>query len=135
MEEIFAAVLSAVAELIFEVFCQVIVEAVAALIARSFRNLFEKSNAINPVLAAVGYLILGLMVGAVSLYLFPHSLVRPSRFRGISLIISPVITGLVMSQVGVAVRRKGGQPVRIESFGYGFTLALGLAAVRFMFLK
>lgn len=82
MEEIFAAVLSAVAELIFEAFFQVIVEAVAVIIARSFCNLFEKSNAINPALAAFGYLILGLMVGAVSLHLFPHSLVRPQDFAG-----------------------------------------------------
>jgi multisubunit Na+/H+ antiporter MnhE subunit len=135
MEEIFAAIFSAFAELLFEVFCQVVVEAVAALIARSFRNLFEESNVINPILAAIGYLILGLMIGAVSLHIFPHPLVRPSRFHGISLIISPLITGLVMSQVGVAVRRNGGKPVRVESFGYGFTLALGLAAVRLMFLK
>jgi hypothetical protein len=135
MEEIVAAIFSGIAELLFEVFFQVIVEAVAALIARSFRSLFEKSNVINPVLAALGYLIFGLTIGAVSLHLFPHPLIHPSRFHGISLVISPVITGLVMSQIGVVVRRKGGQPVRIESFGYGFTLALGLAAVRFMFLK
>ncbi len=121
----FFALLSAVAELLFEVFFQVVVEAVVALIVRSVRNVFEETNAINPILATIGYLLLGSVFGLASVRLFPHPFFQPSKFHGVSLLISPVITGMVMSHVGTMLRRKGKQAVRIESFGYGFTFALG----------
>jgi hypothetical protein len=135
MDEVFFALLSAVAELLFEVLFQVVVEAVVALIVRSIRNVFEETNAINPILATTGYLLLGSAFGIASLRLFPHPFFQPSKFHGISLVISPVITGLVMSQVGIVLRRKGKQAVRIESFGYGFTFALGLALIRFILVR
>jgi hypothetical protein len=49
---VFLALLSAAAELLFEVFFQVVAEAIVALIARSIRNVLEESTAINPVLVA-----------------------------------------------------------------------------------
>ena len=135
MDEVFIALLSAVGELLLEVFFQVVVEAIVALVVRSVRNVLEESNAINPLLAAAGYFLLGLAFGITSLRVYPHPLFHPSKFHGISLVISPVITGLVMSQVGTVLRRKGKQAVRIESFGYGFTFALGLAIIRFIYVK
>jgi hypothetical protein len=133
MDEIVLALLSAAAELLFEAFFQVVLEGIVALIARLIRNVSNQSNAINPILAAIGYLLLGISFGIVSLRFFPHPLVHISKFHGISLLLSPVITGLVMSQVGVVLRQKGKRTVRIESFGYGFTFALGWAIIRFFF--
>jgi len=135
MDEVFIALLSAVGELLLEVFFQVVVEAIVALVVRSVRNVLEESNAINPFLAGVGYFVLGIAFGIASLRVYPHPLFHPSKLHGISLVISPVITGFVMSQVGTVLRRKGKQAVRIESFGYGFTLALGLAIIRFIYVK
>jgi hypothetical protein len=40
-----------------------------------------------------------------------------------------------MSQVGLVLRRKGKDSVQIESFGYGFTFALGVAIIRFFFVS
>jgi hypothetical protein len=135
MEDIFLALLSAAAELLFEVFFQVVLETIVALIARSIRSVFTQPIAIDPILAAIGYLLLGISFGTVSLHFFPHPLVHTSRFHGISLMLSPAITGFVMSQVGVLLRLKGKRAVRIESFGYGFTFALGLAIIRFFFSR
>jgi hypothetical protein len=135
MDEVFIALLSAVGELLLEVFFQVVVEAIVALVVRSVRNVLEESNAINPFLAGVGYFVLGIAFGIASLRVYPHPLFHPSKLHGISLVISPVITGFVMSQVGTVLRRKGKQAVRIESFGYGFTFALGLAIIRFIYVK
>jgi hypothetical protein len=135
MDDVFFALLSAVAELLFEVLFQVAVEAVVALVVRSIRNVFDETKAINPILATIGYLLLGSAFGIASLRLFPHPFFQPSKFHGISLVISPVITGLVMSQTGIMLRRKGKQAVRIESFGYGFTFALGLAIIRFILVR
>jgi hypothetical protein len=135
MDDVFFALLSAVAELLFEVFFQVVVEAVVALIVRSVRNVFEETNAINPILATIGYLLLGSAFGLASVRLFPHPFFQPSKFHGVSLVISPLITGMVMSQVGTMLRRKGKQAVRIESFGYGFTFALGVAIICFILVR
>jgi len=123
------------AELLLEVVFQVIAEAFTALAVRSVRNVVGESKGINPILAGAGYLLLGTACGAVSLLLWPHPLVHPSRFHGISLVISPVITGLIMSQIGLMQGRRGKGAIRIESFAYGFTFALGVAAIRFCFVK
>jgi hypothetical protein len=135
MEDLFATLLSGIVEILLEVFFQVAIEAVVAFVSRCLRNIFSGSNAISPVLAAAVYLLLGVIFGAVSVFVIPHPIMRPARIHGISLIVSPVITGLIMSQVGVLLRRNGKEAVRIESFAYGFTFALGVAAVRFAYLK
>ena len=135
MEDFLFAALSAIAEVLFEVFLEVALESLVALIARSVRNLLEESSAIPPAFAAAGYGLLGSVFGAASLLIYPHPLFHPSRLHGISLIISPGITGLVMSQVGNLLRRKGRRPMQIESFGYGFTFALGYAGIRLIFAR
>ena len=40
-----------------------------------------------------------------------------------------------MSQIGILRRRKGKDSLQIESFGYGFTFALGVALIRFFFVR
>jgi hypothetical protein len=114
---------------------QWIAESFIVLIIRSVRNVASESKAISPVLAALGYLLLGVGFGAVSVLLFPHPLVHPSKVHGISLVISPLITGLIMSQIGIVRRRGGGDAIRLESFGYGFTFAFGVAIIRFLFVR
>jgi hypothetical protein len=135
MEDFFLALLSGAAELLVEVVFQWIAEEFTVATIRSVRNATRKSRAINPVLAVMGYLLLGVGFGALSVFLFPHPLVHPSRFHGISLILSPLITGLIMSQIGLLHRHKGRDSLQIESFGYGFTFALGVALVRFFFVR
>jgi hypothetical protein len=134
MDELIFALLSAIAEILAEVLLEVALEAIAATIFRSIRNLVAESNAISPVLATAVYLLLGTGFGVLSIF-FPHALIHRSRFHGVSLVVSPVLTGLIMSQVGLVLRRKGKDSVQIESFGYGFTFALGVAIIRFFFVS
>jgi hypothetical protein len=135
MEELFAALLYGLFELFAEVILELLSEALFSLLIRSVRSVFDGVDAENPILAAVGYLLFGLVAGVASFFLFPYHLVRPSRFYGISLLISPLITGLIMSQVGAFLRRKDKTTVRIESFLYGFTFALGIAIIRLALVK
>jgi|HubBroStandDraft_5_1064220.scaffolds.fasta_scaffold70741_1 hypothetical protein len=134
MEELLGAILAGLAEFLLELFFELFAEAIVALIFRSLRNLLSDAI-LSPIVAYVFYLSLGCAFGAASLLLFPHPIFHPSRLHGISLLISPAITGLVMSQVGAFLRRKGKESVRIESFGYGFTFALGLAIIRLAFVR
>ena len=134
MDELFSAILSALAELLLELLFEVFLEAIVGLIVRAVRSLFSNAT-LSPTLAAAFYLLLGGAFGAASLVLFPHPIFHPSKLHGISLLISPVLTGLVMSQVGILLRRRGRESVRIESFGYGFAFALELAMIRLIFAR
>ena len=135
MEDLFLTLLSGAAELLIEVIFQCIAEEFTGATIRSVRNVARESKAVSPVLAAAGYLLLGVGFGAASVLFFPHPLFHPSKFHGISLLVSPLITGLIMSQIGLMRRRKGKNSSQIESFGYGFTFALGVALIRFFFVK
>lgn len=135
MEELFFALLSGVAELLIEVIFEFASEAFFALITRSLRNLFGEARAVNPFLAAICYFVLGAACGAGSVFAFPHPLVHRSRVHGVSVLVTPIITGLIMSKIGLARRRKGQDSVQLETFGYGFTFALGLALVRLFFVR
>jgi len=86
------------------------------------------------VLATVGYTLLGASAGGLSLFIFPHPLVHPSRLHGINLLVSPIVTGLVMSLIGSILSRQGKKVVQIESFGYGFAFAFGMALIRYFFV-
>lgn len=137
MEEILGEILGLIFEILLEVLLQLIFEggvAVASRAPRRFRFAPFLRNALsprNPPLTTMKFSVLGFLLGSLSVLIFPHPLVHPSRFHGISLLISPVITGLIMGLIGRTVRRRGNSPVRIESFTYGFTFAFAFALIRF----
>jgi hypothetical protein len=122
------------AELLLEVLFEFAGEAILDLLLRAITESFETSHRSNPVFASVGYVFLGSMAGALSLLVFPHPIVHPSKIHGISLLVSPIVTGLLMSFIGSTLRRQGKKVVQIESFGYGFAFALGMAVIRYFFV-
>ena len=89
----------------------------------------------NPPWTILKFTLYGLGSGFLSLLLFPHPLAHPSKFHGVSLLISPVITGLVMAGIGGVVRRRGKTPVQIESFAYGCTFAFAFALIRLLMVR
>jgi len=135
MDELIFALLYGIAEVLAEMLVEVAFEAIVAVIVRSIRNFATRTSAVSPILSVFGYLLLGSGFGIVSAFLFPNALFHRSRFHGASLVISPVLTGLVMSQVGRILRQRGRNSVQIESFGYGFAFALGVATIRFFFVR
>ena len=119
-------------ELLGEMLIQVVAEALLELGLHSLAEPFRRQP--NPWLAAVGYATIGLSVGGLSLAVFPHLLVG-ARFRLINLIVSPVVSGALMSALGSWRRRRGDAVLRIDRFSYGFLFAVGFAVVRFFFAK
>lgn len=87
----------------------------------------------NPFAAGVGYFLIGLMLGGISLLIFPNSFVRSETFHGISLLITPVVSGLVMAAIGRWRARQRKTILRLDSFVYGFLFALAMALVRFVY--
>jgi hypothetical protein len=135
MEELFGAILAGIAELIAEILLEAVFAELAGVLSRAFRLFNVKVRRADPVVATVTFGLVGVSSGFLSVFLFPHHLVHPTRLHGISLLISPILTGLLMAQIGRTVRRWGRQPVRIESFGYGFIFALAMALVRFWLVR
>jgi hypothetical protein len=120
-------------ELIGEFLLELAITALVDLALRAIAKVFETFRLVNPVLASIIYVLLGALAGGLSLLIFPHPLVHPSRLHGINLLVSPVVTGLAMSQIGSILRCQGKKVTRVESFGYGFALAFGIALVRYFF--
>jgi hypothetical protein len=139
MEELLLGLLWSILELVFEAVFEGVFEYLAAglasLLLRALGVVSEISAIQNPVLATCVYALFGGLLGGVSLLFFPHHLVKPSRIHGISLLVSPVITGLMMWATGAVLRRRGKRVTQLESFGYGFAFAFGMALVRFFFAK
>jgi hypothetical protein len=141
VDELIAAILGAIAELLFELFVELIAAAVLGLAYRALLGLFTglaEALKDNHILTGFMYALLGPLAGALSLLLLPHPLIQrehPNRFHGISLLISPILAGLVLSSVGSVIRRRGIKVTPVETFGYGFAFALGMALIRFLFAK
>jgi hypothetical protein len=141
LDELLAAILGAIAELLLEAFMELIAAAVLDLASRALLDVFTGlTDAIkeNKILTGFMYGLLGVLAGVLSLLVLPHRLIHrehPIGFHGISLLISPIIAGAVLSSVGAAMRRRGKKVTPVETFGYGFAFALGMALVRFLFAK
>jgi hypothetical protein len=150
MEDLFGFIF----EFVFEVLIQIVFEAgvdAASRASRHGEDVHTGSKAhrrfrfvpvrrlslgkTNPPITILKFTLLGLALSFVSILVLPHPLVHPSKFHGISLLISPLITGLIMGFIGRTIRRRGKIPVQIESFAYGFTFAFAFALIRFLMVR
>jgi uncharacterized membrane protein len=135
MEELLAGVIEMIGEVLFEAVFEVVCFCLATLLTRAISKLFSIFSDLNPIATAFALGMLGALVGFLSVIAYPHPLVHPSRFHGVSVIVSPLITGFVISQLGRLLRNIGRKVTPIESFGYGFVFAFAMALVRFLMLK
>ncbi len=139
MDELLAGVLAAIAEVLFEAFFEIACGGLASLLTRGISKLFktvsETISDVNPAATTFALGMLGVSAGFLSVVAYPHPLVHPSRLHGVSVIASPLITGLAMSQLGRLLRNHGRRVMPIESFGYGFAFAFAMALARFLALR
>ena len=131
MDELLAGVIAAIVEVLFESVIEIGCAGAASLLTRAVSKLFKTISDLNPIATAFALGMLGLLVGFLSVVAYPHPFVHPSRLHGVSVIVSPLITGFVMSQLGRLLRNHGGRVTPVESFGYGFVFAFAMALVRF----
>lgn len=135
MDDLLGGLIAIIAEVLAEALLETVGELLVSFLLRTCRGLFIEFLELSPPFFAIGLAILGGVTGALSVIFFPHPLFHPSPVHGVSLVISPVLTGLVMSQIGSAQRRRGRESTPIESFWYGFVFALAMAAMRFVTVR
>jgi hypothetical protein len=129
--ELIGLILEPLLEALFEFLAAVL----ADVILRFLGEVFEPAERQHSLVATIGYAAFGLVLGGLSLVFVPYRLAPPSKIHGASLIISPVITGALLSCTGALLRKRDKKTTQIESFGYGFVFAFGIALVRFLFAK
>ncbi|MEN3352647.1 MAG: hypothetical protein V7640_805 [Betaproteobacteria bacterium] len=129
--EILLEVLLAVVQLVAELVLQIILEALAELGVRSVIEPFRRPKPLHPVLALIGYAILGAIAGTISLWLFPTLFIETGWLRVLSLVVTPLLAGAAMAALGAWRRRRDQELIRLDRFTYGFTFALAMALVRF----
>jgi hypothetical protein len=138
MEDFLASLLGMLFELLLEVFGEALLgfggEISISLLVRSSKRLLSFVLKLPRLSAAIYVAATGISMGALSVLLFPHQLFHPSRFHGLSLLLSPTVTGLVMALIGKGLRKRGKRPIQIESFGFGFLFAFVAALIRFLWL-
>ena len=131
MEILVELVLQILGEIILQLGSEVAIEG----IWHKVRGLFRRIHPFHAVLAGLGYACLGAAVGSVSLWLFPEHFIKDQLLRILNLIAAPAIAGLVMSKIGAWRRQREQEPIRLDTFGYGFVFAIAMALVRFVWAK
>ncbi|GAB2867092.1 hypothetical protein GCM10027277_40060 [Pseudoduganella ginsengisoli] len=116
-------------ELLLEFLIQFFGEVLFELGLRSIAAPFRKDA--SPWLAAIGYAFFGLVVGGISLWLFPDHMVANIKLRLVNLGVTPIASGLCMSLLGSWRAKRGQDLIRIDRFSYGYLFALCLGLVRF----
>lgn len=127
-----AAVAQRMIELIVEVVGEFLIQLVIEVLVEMGLYRMAEGRERNPFFSALGYLLLGAILGALSLLVFPHYLVPPA-WRMANLVLTPVAVGYGMVLTGKRRARRGQTVPRIDRFVFGFLFAFSLGLVRYLF--
>ena len=123
-------------ELLFEFFgeviLQVVFEALAEVGIHLRRDAQRDPESRSAWRLVLGYPLLGAILGGLSLLLFPNSLAHAHAARIATFLLAPVAAGLAMVALGAWRARHGQQRNSLDRFVYAYLLALGMAAVRYV---
>jgi hypothetical protein len=124
-------VLEFLIELVIEVCFQGGAEALIEGIARALGASFGRRDRHHPVAAAIGLLILGAALGGISVLVWPYRVVASGPLPGLSLILSPVINGLLADAIGSWRDHHDRPRTYLSTFWGGALFAFGMAGIRF----
>lgn len=85
--------------------------------------------------AVIGYMFLGLLLGGLSLIVFPKSFIQDPDMRLVYLFVAPIISGLAMAMMGKVRDRRGEERIKLDNFVFGFLFALAMTGIRYVFAR
>ena len=125
-------------ELLLELFIEIVFEVGGELLLElgwsGVKETLGRKNH-HPALAALGYLVLGGLLGAASLLVWPERVVRPGPVPGLSLLIGPLVSGVAMHFWGGFRRAQGRSTTNLATFAGGAAFALGCALARLLGMR
>lgn len=77
----------------------------------------------------------GVGIGLITVAIVPQRVFPTMGFRGVSLLLSPLVTGFLMSRYGAWRERRGMAHSSFTTFWAGALFAFSMAAVRFLSIK
>jgi hypothetical protein len=126
-------------ESFFELLLELVLEALGEFILtlgwESFAHALRGTRKANPVLAMLGWAVIGSICGVISALLFPERLLPPSRLPGMSLIVAPLVSGALMKTFGDRGRESGKDTTMLATFWGGTIFAFTVAATRFLLIR
>jgi hypothetical protein len=120
--------LTALWEIVLQVAGEILIELGFSSVSESFR---QRSRA-HPVLAGIGILVLGGVAGGITRFIWPGRIFQPGPVPGLSLVVSPLVTGLIMDRYGEWREGRGSSRSYIATFWGGALFAFGMALTRFV---
>jgi len=124
-------------EVLFSIFGELVLQLLAELLAEfglhSLAETVHPRKERNPIVAFFGYALLGVIIGSLSLLIFPELLLNHKSHSIANIVITPILAGFVMMVVGIIKRRKHKTIIRLDSFSYGYIFALMMATTRYIF--
>ena len=127
--------MSILLEILLELVFPLFVEFIAELALHQFGQIPWMRKTARVVFTAIMYLGAGLVAGFISLQIFPKAFARSSTLPGISLIVTPILGGLLMSYIAWLRVRTWDWTIRLETFAYGFLFAFVMTLLRFLFTQ
>jgi hypothetical protein len=132
VEELLLAILEPLFELLTEFLLELFFGLFLAFLWRKARVARWKSRRISLWLILPLLAVVGALVGWISVPIVPSPIFHPGRVHGLSLIISPLLTGMTLGFIGSNLTRRKEMPAPLESFSGGFSFAFGMALIRFL---
>ncbi len=112
---------------------------ILSLLGDGFENLFGRfageRKERNVFLDLFSSVVLGVVLGVVSLLIVPIHIIRTVAIPGISLFLAPVFVGATMYLWGRYRRKRGQRVSTVATFWGGALFAFSSALVRFAFLR
>lgn len=118
------------AELLIELLIEGLAEPLVTLLARALGATLPSRWQERRWLAALGYVLWGLLAGALSLWAWPTHLLRAPALRALSFLLSPLLCALALFVVGNVRSRHGHSRRAIDGAWYGLLLGLSYQLVR-----
>ena len=84
--------------------------------------------------AIIGMIAGGALLGGITVAIAPQPLFSPPGFRGASLVLSPLITGLLMKRYGTWRESRRLEHSHFATFWGGALFAFSMASARFYFV-
>lgn len=131
MEALIEALFSLVIEVFGELILNVVMTALAEVGVHLTRRENATSNPPNRFLLVIGYALLGLIAGGLSLLVFPDALAHGPQARLAALLLGPLGAAASTVLLGRWRVRRGQAPAGIDRFMYAYLFTLATACVRY----